>query len=90
MTWEKCFFNKILVDTFRLSKKLKHAENKKGIQSKVGLTGHRQQKNSSPRNAEKESDWVTFHCKIEQTTTKAATEVVNKKLHWGINIQRTL
>ena len=41
----------------------------------------RTQKNSSPRLAEKESDQLIFHCKIEQTTKKAAIKVVNKKLH---------
>ena len=35
------FFSKILLYTFRLLKKSKHAENIKGIQSKAGLTGHR-------------------------------------------------
>ena len=49
----------------------------------------RTQKNSSFGLAEKESDLLIFHCKIEQTTKKAATKVVNKKLHWGIKIQRT-
>ena len=32
----------------------------------------RMQKNSSSRFAEEESDWLIFHCKIEQTTKKAA------------------
>ena len=47
------------------------------------------QKNSSSRLAEKETDWLIFQCRIEQTSEKAATKVINKKLYWGINIQRT-
>ena len=41
----------------------------------------RTQKNSSSGLAEKESDLLIIHCKIEQTTKKVATKVVNKKLH---------
>ena len=41
----------------------------------------RTQKNSSSGLAEKESDLLIFHRKKEQTTKKAATKVVNKKLH---------
>ena len=83
MTWQKCFFfNKILLHiyTFRLSKKLKHVprlpEYQKDIQSKVavGLA----YKNLSYRHAEKESDWLIFHCKIEQTAKKAASKVVKR------------
>ena len=47
MTWEKCFFfffSKILSYTFRLSKKSKHAEYPKDIQSKVRLEGHTAEK----------------------------------------------
>ena len=78
--------NKILLYTFKLSKKSKRAEYHEGIQLKVGLAGHRQQKNLSSECAEKGSDWPTFHCKTEEETKKAATKVVNKKLHWRINI----
>ena len=38
------FFSKILSYTFRLSKKSKHAEYPKDIQSKVGLEGHTAEK----------------------------------------------
>ena len=48
------------------------------------------QKNSSSRLAEKEADWFIFQCRIEQTTEKAATKVVNKKLYWGINETRIM
>ena len=49
----------------------------------------RTQKNVSCGLGEKDSDWLIFHCKPEQTTKKPATKVVNIKLHWGINIHRT-
>ena len=38
------FFSKILSYSFRLSKKSKHAEYPKDIQSKVGLEGHTAEK----------------------------------------------
>ena len=53
-------------------------EYQKEIQSNVavGLA----QKNLSYGRVEKESDWPIFHGKIEQTTKKAASKVVNKHL----------
>ena len=44
----------------------------------------RTQKNPSSGLAEKESDWFNL-----ANNKKAAPKVVSKKLHWGMNIQRT-
>ena len=62
------------------------AEYQTDIKSKaeVGLA----QKNLSYKPTEKESDWLIFHCKIQQTTNKAASKKLLINIHRTCNINK--
>ena len=85
MTKEKCLF--FSIGFFYILSRCQRNQNISRIPEGHSIKNRfsRTQKTLSSGLAEKESDWLET---IGQTTKKAVTKVVNKKLYWEINTQR--